>query len=229
MSPKKSSKTKATPQDRSTATIQDSRLKQLLEELFTTLDCKQTLAKLDMDEDEARSLLRHALASVSVTATVPSVSSDDMFEMLAAPAVLPPTDDDAAATSLIMYVDGASRGNPGKAGAGVLVQDAHGKTIRRLRKRLPDVTNNVAEYSALLTALKAAVKMNAKKLKVFADSELMVKQINGLYRVKNEGLKPLYAEAKMLINKIDSFSIAHVKRELNAGADKLANEAIDGV
>ncbi|MBI5599849.1 MAG: ribonuclease HI family protein [Deltaproteobacteria bacterium] len=133
------------------------------------------------------------------------------------------------ASSLLIYVDGASRGNPGQAGSGAVVKDGDGKVIRRLKKKLGVATNNTAEYSALVMALSEAKKLGARRVSVFADSELMVRQINGAYRVKSEGLKPLYAEARGLIDGFAEFSITHIDREKNTDADRLANEAIDGV
>jgi ribonuclease HI len=127
----------------------------------------------------------------------------------------------------VIHVDGASRGNPGLAGAGAIIKDSSGAVIGELRRFLGMGTNNMAEYEALILALEEAKGLGCESVSVFADSELVVKQIKGIYRVKNEGLKGLYAIAIKLASQFTSFKIAHVKRELNSEADKLANEAID--
>jgi len=120
------------------------------------------------------------------------------------------------------YIDGGSRGNPGEAGIGVYFP---GKV--RIAEYLGDATNNFAEYSALLAALRFAVFSRCEELQVFADSELVVKQINGEYQVKNEGIRVLYDSALRWITLIPRFSISHVRRENNKEADSLANLAMD--
>ena len=120
------------------------------------------------------------------------------------------------------YIDGGSRGNPGEAGAGVYFPG-----VARIAEYLGTGTNNFAEYSALLIALRFAVYSRCSELKVFADSELVVKQINGEYKVKNEGIQVLHAAALRWIALIPDFSISHVFREANKDADKLANKAMD--
>ena len=120
------------------------------------------------------------------------------------------------------YIDGGSRGNPGEAGIGVYFP---GKV--RIAEYLGDATNNFAEYSALLAALRFAVFSRCEELRVFADSELVVKQINGEYQVKNEGIRVLYDSALRWITLIPRFSISHVRRENNKEADSLANLAMD--
>ncbi len=120
------------------------------------------------------------------------------------------------------YIDGGSRGNPGEAGIGV-----HFPGVVRIAEYLGIGTNNFAEYSALLTALRYAVFVRCEDLHVFADSELVVKQINGEYQVKNEGIRLLHDSARRWIALIPNFSISHVRRENNKEADKLANHAMD--
>jgi ribonuclease HI len=127
---------------------------------------------------------------------------------------------------LTIYTDGASRNNPGEAGAGVcILQD--GKPIEQIARYLGMTTNNIAEYSAAIIGLEYAVKLGAGKVKLRADSELLVKQVNGLYKVKNEGLKPLHARVKELIAKIACVEVEYIPRERNKEADALANKAID--
>ena len=127
---------------------------------------------------------------------------------------------------LTIYTDGASRNNPGEAGAGVhILQD--GAPREGLARYLGTTTNNIAEYTAAIMGLEHAVKIGASTVKLFADSELLVKQINGQYKVKNEGLKPLHAKVKELIARIGRVEVQYIPREKNKEADALANKAID--
>ncbi len=127
---------------------------------------------------------------------------------------------------LTIYTDGASRNNPGEAGAGVyILQD--NKPVGEIAQYLGKTTNNIAEYKAAILGLEHAVKQGATRVNLFADSELLVKQLNGDYKVKNEGLKPLHGKAKELIGKIGSVQVRYIRREMNKEADALANKAID--
>lgn len=126
----------------------------------------------------------------------------------------------------VLYCDGASRGNPGEAGAGALLIDENGKEIS-LTRFLGKKTNNQAEYEALLLGLKELQKRGATEVEVKADSELLVRQLNGQYRVKHEGLVPLYKQAKDMLNSFTKTTIRHIPREENKKADRLSNEAID--
>lgn len=126
-----------------------------------------------------------------------------------------------------IYVDGASRGNPGEAGVGVIIIAKGGKVLKEIGRYLGKTTNNVAEYQALIIALKEAKSLGVKAIKMFADSELVVKQIKGEYKVKNAGLLPLYKEAKTLLMEFSRYDIIHINREKNTEADRLANLAID--
>lgn len=123
-------------------------------------------------------------------------------------------------------VDGGSRGNPGPAGYGVRIELADGVVIE-LNGSIELATNNVAEYNGLLAALRWAAEHGITKLHIRADSELMVKQMKGVYRVKNPGLQPLYEAAAALVRQIGRVSFEHVRREFNKDADRLANEAMD--
>jgi len=127
---------------------------------------------------------------------------------------------------LTIFTDGASRNNPGESGAGVSIMQ-HGLPLEGIARYLGTTTNNIAEYSAAIIGLERAVQLGASKVKLCADSELMVKQLNGQYKVKNEGLKPLHARAKELIAKIGSVEVQYIPRERNKDADALANKAID--
>jgi ribonuclease HI len=123
-------------------------------------------------------------------------------------------------------IDGGSRGNPGPAGYGVRVEREDGSVVE-LKEALSLATNNVAEYSGLLAALRWAVDNGIAKLHIRSDSELLVKQMKGQYRVKNPGLQPLYEEAVRLVRQVGKVTFEHVRREFNKDADRLANEAMD--
>jgi len=128
---------------------------------------------------------------------------------------------------LVAYTDGGARGNPGPAGYGVVIQDESGREVSTLSEYLGHQTNNFAEYQALIAALEYAVQHGPKALKVISDSELLVRQINGIYKVKNPTLRDLHARARQLIRQLDWFSIIHVLRGKNQDADRLANAAMD--
>ncbi len=128
---------------------------------------------------------------------------------------------------LIAHSDGGARGNPGPAGFGVVLQDETGKKVAALSEYLGHQTNNFAEYQGLIAALEYAVKHGPKALKLISDSELLVRQIKGIYKVKNPVLQDLHARAKELIAQLDWFSIGHALREHNQEADRLANAAMD--
>jgi len=128
---------------------------------------------------------------------------------------------------LIAHSDGGARGNPGPAGYGVVIKDESGRKVAALSEYLGHQTNNFAEYQGLIAALEYALKQGPKALKVISDSELLVRQIKGIYKVKNPTLQDLHARAKELIAQLDWFSIGHALREHNQEADRLANEAMD--
>jgi len=128
---------------------------------------------------------------------------------------------------VVAYTDGGSRGNPGPSGYGVVILGEDGKVLGELSEFLGMHTNNVAEYSGLLAALEFALAKGHPRLRVVSDSELMVKQIRGQYRVQSPDLRPLYEEAKRRIAKLEAFQIEHVLRGKNKKADELANQAMD--
>ena len=128
---------------------------------------------------------------------------------------------------LIAHIDGGARGNPGPAGYGVVITDQAGHKIATLSEYLGQQTNNYAEYNGLLAALHYALEHGYKALRVISDSELLVRQIKGAYKVKSPSLQELYVRAKELIGKLDWFSIEHVLRGKNREADGLANAAMD--
>jgi ribonuclease HI len=128
---------------------------------------------------------------------------------------------------LVAHSDGGARGNPGPAGYGVVIQDESGKKVAHLSEYLGHQTNNFAEYQGLIAALEYAIQHGPKALKLISDSELLVRQIKGIYKVKNAVLQDLHGRAKELIAQLEWFQIGHALREHNRDADRLANEAMD--
>lgn len=187
--------------------INDGKLvKKFLLELSRTLDIEASIRSSGISPEKARAIFKALAKGIPV--------QEELFE---APCI----------GAYEIRVDGASRGNPGQAGAGAVIRDPKGNVARELRKYLGVMTNNMAEYSALVMALEEAKTMGVSEVEVFADSELMVKQITGKYKVKSADLKPLYDEAYSLLKGFRRYKIVHVYREENSLADKLANEAID--
>ena len=129
---------------------------------------------------------------------------------------------------LLIYTDGAARGNPGPAGAGALLRNASdGTIVAEIAQGLGHATNNVAEWTAVRLALEEAKRLGATHVDLRMDSELVARQINGIYRVKHPDLKPIHAAVMALLREFDGYSIGHVPRELNKDADRLSNVAID--
>jgi ribonuclease HI len=128
---------------------------------------------------------------------------------------------------LKIHIDGASRGNPGEAGFGIFVVGDDDQPVAELYGYLGTASNNVAEYQALLHALRYARAKGARRVRVFSDSELVVKQIDGRYRVKHPDMLPLHREASTLLRQFDEAVVSHVRREQNKDADRLANRALD--
>ena len=127
---------------------------------------------------------------------------------------------------LVINTDGLSKGNPGTAAIGATIKDERGKMLATISQRIGVTTNNVAEYKALIAALQKAIKLKATQVEIRADSELMIRQLNGRYKIKSVGLRPLYLEAMQLLAKFETVSLKHIPRELNTAADKLANDAV---
>ena len=131
-------------------------------------------------------------------------------------------------TAWLLFADGAARGNPGPAAYGFVLDDPSGTPRAAVGKALGVATNNVAEYKALIAGLECALEHGAAALEVRMDSELVVRQMTGVYKVRNEGLKPLFEKARVLSRRFEAFRIAHVRREYNTRADAEANKALDG-
>jgi len=138
-----------------------------------------------------------------------------------------PAEPKPAAAAYRANIDGGSRGNPGPASYGVVIRDGRGEIVAKLKKYIGRMTNNVAEYYGLIAALDYAQSHGVRALRIESDSELLVKQMRGQYKVKSEDLRPLFERAKKMSQGFDSFRIEHVYREQNREADALANEALD--
>ncbi len=126
-----------------------------------------------------------------------------------------------------VYSDGAARGNPGPAGAGAILVEPSGQVLDRIGKFLGNQTNNYAEYVGLLLGLRRARELDVREVEVFADSELMIRQLGGRYQVRSASLRPLYEEALSLLNAFERVKLVHVPRDMNRAADELSNRAID--
>lgn len=133
--------------------------------------------------------------------------------------------------SLVIFTDGGARGNPGPAGIGIVMykedEEGNRQHLADIKEYIGEGTNNFAEYTALIKGLEEAIAKGHKRVRVFMDSELVVKQLNGLYKVREESLKPLASKVLAMTNKFESISFTHVHREKNKEADKLVNAAID--
>jgi ribonuclease HI len=128
---------------------------------------------------------------------------------------------------IVAYIDGGARGNPGPAGYGARIEAPDGTVLAELHGGLGIATNNIAEYNGLLAALKWAVDHGHSRVRIRADSELLVKQMRGEYKVKNPGLQPLYVRARLLVASLDEVVFEHVRRERNEEADRLSNLGMD--
>jgi ribonuclease HI len=129
---------------------------------------------------------------------------------------------------MVVNVDGGARGNPGPAAVGVVVRDGDGGVLEEVGERIGSATNNVAEYRAVLLGIERARVLGASELELVGDSELIVRQVKGEYKVKDAALRQLHAEVMRSLAPFESWSIRHVRREGNADADRLVNETLDG-
>jgi ribonuclease HI len=131
-------------------------------------------------------------------------------------------------SSVSIYADGASRGNPGPAAAGAVVRDERGNTIARISRYLGVATNNQAEYQALIAALEVAVRLNPGHVAIYMDSELVIRQLRGIYKVRSPGLSPLFQRARQLIAQCGVVSLEHIRGQCNPEAHLLAQAALEG-
>ena len=176
-----------------------------------TLDA--ACAALGIDKEEARRLLRGAARQLGA-AELPARPT----ARVASP---------GEARRVRVFTDGAARGNPGLAGAGAVILDEKGRVLARLGRFLGKQTNNVAEYQGLLLGLRRARQMGAREVEVRADSQLLIRQLQGKYAVKNEVLKRLHEEALALLRSFERYELTHIPREQNTLADEMSNRAID--
>ncbi len=139
-----------------------------------------------------------------------------------------PDINDMSVERALIAADGAARGNPGPAAIGATIKDERGKLIARISRRIGTATNNQAEYLALIAALERAISLGVKKVDIYLDSELVVRQLNGKYRVKNTRLKSLFQEVKRLAGQLEAVTVTYVPRQQNTEADRLANMALSG-
>jgi len=184
------------------------------------------------------SVLRHLAQNLSVSKTLkrfPSLTAKGLQEILLHSAErarenqkpIPAGSPQKEFPELFIHADGASRGNPGEAGAGAVISDSRGRTLKELKCFLGMTSNNVAEYQALILALEKALELGARSITISLDSELVVRQIRGEYRVREPHLKTLHQKAQEILNQFSQYSILYIPREENRRADQLANEAID--
>ena len=191
-------------------------------------------------------ILRHIAREEPLTGTVrafPGLTREDVGRLLESaaerlapatpkPVPAPPPAEEPAGHAetparMRLFSDGAARGNPGPAGAGAVLMDAEGRVVARLGKFLGIQTNNYAEYMGLLLGLKHARSLGVRELEVLADSELLIRQLQGRYQVKSPTLRPLYEEAAGLLKEFPRVKLVHVPREKNKAADEMSNRAID--
>ncbi len=130
-------------------------------------------------------------------------------------------------TRASLYTDGGARGNPGPAGIGAVLRDDSGEVIGEIARGIGEATNNIAEYAALIAGLELALDKGVREIEIYMDSELVVSQLLGRWKIKKDTLRPLAVKARALMGRFDSFSLSHVPRELNAEADRLANQGMD--
>jgi ribonuclease HI len=220
----------------------------LLRALAEEGDWQAALRKLEVTPEEGRTLLlqsadklegprarkrREAAEAAArggttgdTDSTPRSATRSPMTERSVSP-VLPARSEGAGVHKVRVYCDGASRGNPGLAGAGAVITDESGRVLDELSRFLGRQTNNFAEYQGLLLGLDRAAALGAREVDVYADSELIVRQMKGEYRVKHPGLRPLHEEARRRVAGFDAVNFIHIPREMNAGADAMSNRAID--
>ncbi len=201
----------------------------LLKSLAGTLDLEKSIKELHISKEEARQILLYLAETLAQGPSAARVKEHRAKKAaLNAPGAVPASKRPSSAGAFYdLFVDGGSRGNPGPSGGGAVIKDPSGKVVKRLKKRLGLGTNNRAEYMALIMALEAARGLGAEKVRIFADSQLMVRQVTGRYRVKSPALQPLYRKVMALLAAFKDYRISHIPREKNSEADGLANEAMD--
>jgi ribonuclease HI len=187
---------------------------------------EQLAERVDLSAEE-RAVLREAAAVLRDRGTRRSATAAVRGGEPSTRSRARPTPGGSAELEAILWTDGGARGNPGPAGAGAILKDIGGATLATCSKYLGHTTNNVAEYRALILGLERARELGITRIEVRADSQLLIRQLEGTYRVKNAGLKPLFTRASGLLEQFEYAKLTHVPREQNAEADQLANEGID--
>lgn len=184
---------------------------QIIRYLAQTLNVSKTLKRFPSlrAKDLQNLLLKRAPDRGESTKTLPSLRSREQN------------------LEFFIHADGASRGNPGQAGIGAVIADPQGRTVKELKQFLGMATNNVAEYRAVIFALEKAWQLGAARVRVYLDSELVVRQLRGEYKVREAQLQTLHQQAMETLNRFSQYSIHNIRREENRRADQLANEAID--
>ena len=190
---------------------------QLLLAIAAQASLEAACEQLGIDRDEAITLLREAARKLGGAGRKDGAAQKE----------LPGLESASAGKRVRVFSDGAARGNPGPAGAGAVVLDPQGRVLARVGKFLGKQTNNVAEYEGLLLGLARAKELGAREVEVRADSLLLIRQLEGVYQVKNAALKTLHAQAKALLRGFDRVDLRHVPREENELADEMSNRAID--
>ncbi len=185
----------------------------------------ERLSRREVVDDAERAVLREAAALFRSTAKEESRRA----EAEAAKRACAPKDGAAPGTGehAVLWSDGASRGNPGRSGIGAVLKRPSGETLAEVSQYIGEATNNVAEYKAVVAGLERAVELGVGSIEVRADSELMIKQLLGRYRVKAPHIMPLFERARALLGRFASHRLTHVPREQNSEADRLANRGID--
>ncbi len=185
-----------------------------------------------ISDEELLELIRKGMDTAKVAAGDRRVTRkrlerffDRLRAVIKAKAGKPPSP--APGGGVLIYTDGASRGNPGRAGIGVVICDRKQNVLEEISEYIGEATNNVAEYRALIRGVEKALEYCPKEVDIFCDSELLVKQLNGQYKVRAPSILPLHKEAKGLVAKLPKWKIRHIRREKNVLADALANKAID--
>ena len=200
-------------------------LSEALLAIVETEPLSRASAKLGCDRDTLAAVLREGAGGAF---SPPKAVQQRLLDAPPTPKPLPAAEKPAAApvTRAVLYSDGASRGNPGPAGAGAVLVLGEGR-VMRLGKYLGVQTNNVAEYQGVIIGLEKALEVGVRTLDVRADSMLAMMQLKGEWKLKNEGLKPLFERARSLIARFDQVTFRHIPREQNSAADEMSNRAID--
>ncbi|MBS2031030.1 MAG: ribonuclease HI family protein [Deltaproteobacteria bacterium] len=187
----------------------------------------KTCAQFDLERHELQQVLEAAANRAPGGEKLPAAAEPKKPVQAALPLGEKKAPTPGALHKARVYSDGASRGNPGPAGAGAVITDENGKVVEELKRFLGRQTNNVAEYQAAILGLTRARELGVREVELIADSQLLIRQLGGQYQVKHPGIRPLYTEAIALLKTFAKVKLVHVPRELNTAADEMSNRAID--